>query len=140
MFVTASVLAATRFVKRGEGRPDLKVALLVKLAHSVAILLGASRSGWAIAVALGLGLAPAKAARFSFLPSIPAIAGATVLQLRDFDCSGAAPSRVAAALTGLVCLRWLVALVRRMELHRFSWYLVAVVAIVAVGAVFLVRC
>ena len=47
----------------------------------MAILPGCSRSGWTIAAGLALGLSPLEAARFSFLLSIPAILGASLLEL-----------------------------------------------------------
>lgn len=134
MAVTAVVLLLTRRVQVRDATLTPGRALLIGCAQAVAILPGASRSGWTIAMALALGLSPASAARFSFLLSIPAIAGATVLQLADMESVGASPSAlalgfVAAAVTGLFCLRWLVALVRRMALHRFAWYLFAVVVV-----------
>lgn len=58
-----------------------RVALAMGVAQAAAICPGVSRSGSTIAVGLLLGLAPAAAARFSFLLAIPAILGAAVLQL-----------------------------------------------------------
>ena len=134
MAATALLLATTRRFQPQDVRLDAKRAILIGLAQSVAILPGVSRSGWTIAVALGLGMSPVAAARFSFLLSIPAIAGATVLQLSDVESNttpvtALALGFVAAAVTGMFCLRWLVALVRRMALYRFAWYLAAVVGI-----------
>jgi len=132
MAATAGILLLTRRFTPGEQKLTVGRALAIGCAQSVAILPGASRSGWTIAVALGLGLSPSSAARFSFLLSIPAIAGATLLQLSDLEgvtasLSSLALGFVAAAVTGIFCLRWLVALVRKMALHRFAWYLLAVV-------------
>ena len=134
MGVTAVLLASTRRLTVRDHRLTWVGALAIGCAQAFAILPGASRSGWTIATALALGLSPAAAARFSFLLSIPAIAGATVLQLSDVEGAHASVSALglgfaAAAITGLFCLRWLVALVRRMELHRFAWYLAAVVVV-----------
>lgn len=139
MAATAAVLWSTRRVSRGDGVPAARTAFLIGCAQAVAILPGASRSGWTIAVALWLGLRPEAAARFSFLLSIPAILGALLLQVLDGGASetpaGAlAIGFVAAALVGLFALRWLVALVRRMELFRFAIYLCI---LVVVGAAWL---
>ncbi|HKK70857.1 MAG TPA: undecaprenyl-diphosphate phosphatase [Candidatus Krumholzibacteria bacterium] len=136
---TAVMLAFTRRLQRRNAPVDAWRAVAIGCAQALAILPGASRSGWTIAMALALGLSPVAAARFSFLLSIPAIAGATVLQLSDVEnvaspASSLALGFVVAAITGLFSLRWLVVLVRRMELYRFAWYLAAVVT---VGAVFL---
>lgn len=137
MAATAVMLAATRAVPRRDRALTARIALLVGIAQAVAILPGASRSGWTIATALFLGLKPAEAARFSFLLSIPAIAGAALLQFTDLEgvslpVGPLLAAFVTAALVGILCLRWLVALVRRMALHLFAWYLLALVVVGAV--------
>lgn len=134
MAATAVLLASTRAARRGEGAIVWKIAILVGIAQAVAILPGASRSGWTIAVALWFGVRPVEAARFSFLLSIPAIAGATVLQATELGgntipWSALALGTVISAFTGMLCLRWLVALVRNMEIHKFAYYLGAVVVV-----------
>jgi undecaprenyl-diphosphatase len=58
-------------------------ALLVGLAQSLAVVPGVSRSGATICMALLLGFARTDAARFSFLLSIPAVAGAGIFEARD---------------------------------------------------------
>lgn len=117
------------------------IALLVGCAQALAILPGFSRSGWTIVTGLGLGLAPREAARFSFLLSVPAIAGATFLQF----VGKPAPVRslpvlllavTIAFLVGLACLRWLVQLVQRMSLRRFAYYLWALVLVGALAIYF----
>lgn len=63
-------------------------AFAIGCAQTVAILPGISRSGSTIAAGLMLGVAPASAARFSFLLSIPVILGAAMLNLPDAIESG----------------------------------------------------
>ena len=63
-------------------------AFAIGCAQTVAILPGISRSGSTIAAGLMLGVAPATAARFSFLISIPVILGAAILNLPDAIESG----------------------------------------------------
>src|SRR5690606_12970042 len=57
--------------------PTWRHALLIGCAQLIAVTPGISRSGSTIAAALALGLGRARAARFSFLLSIPAIVAAT---------------------------------------------------------------
>ncbi len=57
--------------------------LLVGLAQSLALIPGTSRSGVTMTMARTLGFARVEAARFSFLLSIPAIAGAGILIVPD---------------------------------------------------------
>lgn len=56
-------------------------AFLIGLAQAVAVLPGFSRSGWTIAIGLYCGLAPRTAVYFSFLISLPAIAGSSFVDL-----------------------------------------------------------
>jgi undecaprenyl-diphosphatase len=58
-------------------------AVTIGLAQALAILPGISRSGATIVAARHLGLAPAHAAEFSFLMSIPPLLGGTLLSLFD---------------------------------------------------------
>lgn len=86
---TAAVLVVgERGRNRAESSEPLELgigqALLLGCAQAVAILPGVSRSGSTIAAGLTMGLAPDRAARFSFLLSIPAICGAAILQLKDY--------------------------------------------------------
>ena len=59
----------------------------------LAVLPGVSRSGTTIATGLVLGLKPAAAARLSFLLSVPAILGASVVTAFGEDDGGAMPPR-----------------------------------------------
>ncbi|MEW5701189.1 MAG: undecaprenyl-diphosphate phosphatase [Candidatus Zixiibacteriota bacterium] len=93
-------------------------------AQAVAILPGVSRSGSTIATGCMLGVAPAKAAEFSFLLSIPAVGGAAILGLKDAWGTGSLGSAhligaIVAALTGLVALRTVFATLQR---GRFAWF------------------
>src|SRR3989304_4848232 len=71
-------LAALRAAAR---EPSGRGAGGIGLAQAFAILPGISRSGSTVAAALWAGVRPAQAAEFSFLMSIPVIAGAAVLEL-----------------------------------------------------------
>jgi undecaprenyl-diphosphatase len=121
--------------------PSPRRALLIGLAQLVAVLPGISRSGSTIAAALGLGLGRARAARFSFLLSIPAILGATLKEGLDLVSaetpSVAEPSTfaigfVVSFLTGLLALRGLLKLIERFGMIPFVPYLV-IVGIVAIA-------
>ena len=84
------------------------------------------------------GVSPADAARFSFLLSAPAIAGATLLEGASALGSGAlaaAGSTVALELTvgfltafvaGTFALRWVFDWLARERFHQFGWYCLSV--------------
>lgn len=130
LFVTALLLAGGEAARRARAheapRPlGWRVALGVGLAQALAICPGISRSGSTIAAGLALGLAPAAAARFSFLLAIPAIAGAAVLQLPDARTEALPPAGTlalavgVAGLVGWFALRLLLAFLGR---GAFAWF------------------
>jgi undecaprenyl-diphosphatase len=75
-------------------------AILIGLAQTLALVPGVSRSGATICMALLLGLARSDAARFSFLLSIPAVAGAGILEARSAFV-GLGSSAIPALATGI---------------------------------------
>lgn len=68
----------------------LKTAIFVGIAQGIAVLPGVSRSGMSIAMGLFMGLGITEAFRFSFLISIPAVLGATLLECVKFMKTGEA--------------------------------------------------
>ncbi|MEZ6047456.1 MAG: undecaprenyl-diphosphate phosphatase [Planctomycetaceae bacterium] len=142
LVVTAMLLFMTsRFLKEpdSESPTDLEVplhkAFLIGLFQAVALLPGISRSGSTIAGALFTGIPRQAAARFSFLIAIPAIAGATVLMMKDYFTEPSVTSvspvalgvgAVISFLVGLVSLKGLLAIISRGKLHYFGWYCLTV--------------
>jgi undecaprenyl-diphosphatase len=140
---TAFLLALTALRSRANsletGKADdlvafpLWMALVVGIAQGVAILPAVSRSGATIAVAILLGMNRRTAGEFSFLLVIPAILGAMLLELKDFDpATTALPlatgvvSFVVAAVSGYVFLRLLLRFIRGGQFSWFSIYCLAV--------------
>jgi undecaprenyl-diphosphatase len=76
------LILATLFLKKGkEGREiDFIRAVIIGIAQGIAVVPGISRSGITITSALHLGIKENLAFEFSFLLSIPAIAGAQLLE------------------------------------------------------------
>lgn len=119
--VTAFLCFCAWKMTEGDLTPGLKIGLLVGLAQGFAVMPGVSRSGATITVALALGMSAPEAFRFSFLASLPAIAGAALLELKDVQ-SDALPvgwwlGFLAAFVVGLFCL----ALLRRVVNSRQWW-------------------
>lgn len=132
--ITALILLATRAANPRGRKLTLGVAIVLGIVQGLAITPGISRSGSTIAAALLLGVDRDEAAEFSFLMSVPAIIGATLLLAKDadlamFDPLDVAVGFVAALLSGYFALAMLVALVRRGGLHWFSiWCFGAAIA------------
>ncbi len=124
-----------------EPRPGAWSALAVGVAQAIAILPGISRSGSTVATGAALGVEVERMAEFSFLLSVPAIAGAGALQLADGGAEwGALPAIplavgfVTACLSGIVAIRIFVSMLKKRTFHRFSYYCWALGLAYLVGA------
>ena len=128
---TGLLLLATRWIQGGEtGELGMKwwQALVIGMVQGMAITPGISRSGSTIAAGLLVGLDREYAARYSFLLSIPAIAGASILELKDLHLTmdQALPlvtGFFTALISGYFALLILLKLVNRGAFWKFSPYL-----------------
>lgn len=120
--------------RRSVGQRDLAqitlmTAFLVGLAQALALIPGTSRSGVTMTAALFLGLSRTASAQFSFLLSIPIIAGAGLLQtLKVLENPGALSWSVfgwGALLSGIsayVCIRLFLAWIETIGMWPFVVY------------------
>ena len=105
-------------------------ALVIGLAQALALIPGTSRSGVTITASLFLGYNLATAARFSFLMSIPVIAGALLLMLvKEFELFfGSANltltliAMLVAAVSAYATIAFFVGLVTRIGMMPFVIY------------------
>tara|TARA_R110001592_G_scaffold337300_1_gene623796 strand:+ start:425717 stop:426520 length:804 start_codon:yes stop_codon:yes gene_type:complete len=107
----------------------LGIALLIGLAQAIAPVPGVSRSGITITAALLLGMSRQGAARFSFLLSIPVIAGAGLLKGWELASSGVAADwlllgtgAVISGITAYLCIAVFLRLLDRVGLMPFVYY------------------
>lgn len=113
-----------------EGKISALDGIIIGGFQSFAIFPGISRSGSTIAGALLRKLDKETAVRFSFILSIPAILGATLLEVAQitqtgFDSSLLLPyffGLVFSAISGIIAIKWLVAFLNKGKLHYFSFY------------------
>jgi len=126
--ITGISCLVTRYIPQGRRTVvNLGVfrSLCVGLAQGLAIVPGVSRSGMTIVTALGLGVAPREAARYSFLLSVPAVSGAALLKfieagsLDGMSWMVLAAGGVASALVGFLCLG---ILTRVLKAGNFFWF------------------
>ena len=128
--VTGLILLVTKFAVEKASEIRSGRALIIGAAQAFAILPGISRSGSSISAAMLSGVSGEEAARFSFLLAIPAIAGATLLQLNEIAGSGYGSINMAVSgvgilssfLTGSAAIWVLMKIIRRGKIHYFSWY------------------
>lgn len=142
LVVTGALLWLTRN-RSAKGRTVLQVtvkdALVIGLVQGIAIVPGISRSGSTIAAALLMGIDRRVAGRFSFLLSLPAIIGATLLGLKEASITTSLPAgavlggSLTAALVGYLALVVLLKVVDAGRLYRFAPYcwLVGAAAVLA---------
>lgn len=133
---------------RGMATLSLKDAIVVGLAQALAIFPGVSRSGATITAGLALGFEREAAARFSFLLSAPIIAGAGAKSL--FDVYGElrrgalgsseltlfAVGFLAAAISGYLCIKFLLRFLQRNSTDIFvyyRWLLSALIIVIALA-------
>lgn len=136
--LAALLWVAERVGKQARGMAQIgpRDALIVGLAQAMALVPGASRSGSTIMGGLLSGLDREAAARFSFLLSIPAIAGAAIFQLpvaleaRQLGWDVMLASIVAAAIAGYASIEFLLRFLRRHPTHVFVAYRIALGALI----------
>ena len=118
---------------------------ILGIAQALALQPGVSRSGVTITAARLMGIDRESAARFSFLLSIPIIAGAGLFKGVDLAQDGFPPGTgpaffwgiVSSAVSGFVVIAFLLAYLRRRTFFIFMVYRIAVavlvLAVVAIG-------
>ena len=126
---------------------SLKDAILVGCSQALAIFPGVSRSGATITSGLYLGFKRETAARFSFLLSAPIILGASLKSAVDVydQISAGTIARselvyffvgfIAAAVSGYLCIKYLLRFLQRHSMDIFVYYRWALAALVIIVAV-----
>ena len=114
-------------------------AVGIGFAQAAALVPGVSRSGATITLGLFLGLRREEAARFSFLMSVPIIAGAGSLKVGEVILQGMDAAQallfvvgfVTSAAVGYVTIRFLLNYLTNHSLRAFAFYRFGVAAVVA---------
>lgn len=129
LLVTGALLLAPRFIKIKSRKLGWKGALAMGIGQAIAILPGISRSGSSITAGLLSGVDAKKAAEFSFLMSIPAIAGAVVFKLDEFKekfTSDTMVSYLAGAISafvvGILAVALVMTAIKRGKFQYFAYY------------------
>ena len=133
LLFTGVILFASDRMARGRKTArtaTVKDALLVGCAQAVAVVPGLSRSGCTIAAGMALGFERTFAVRFSFLLSLPAVLGATLLKVIDVAKDGVDPAllpiylvgMVVAGVVGYFSIRLVNLLAQKNKFGRFAYY------------------
>ncbi len=134
VMVVVEKLPKASEVKDGEALSPWR-ALVVGLAQMIALIPGVSRSGSTILAGRFAGLKPAQAAEYSFLASLPIMAGVAVkLLITDSDYLVANAgvllvSNLAAFISGLLAVGFLMNYLAKHSLAVFGWYRIVLSAV-----------
>lgn len=130
LLLTGVVLLATQFFKAERERISFSDAFVVGLAQALAMFPGISRSGLTISTGIFKGLERSKAAEFSFLLSLPAILGASLLQLGEILDSAVSGREflsyflgmVSAFGVGYLAIKFLLKVIKKGKFQYFAYY------------------
>ena len=128
LLFTGLVLILSTIFKNQNSKYSLFSSIVIGLGQALAIIPGISRSGMTITISLLFGFSPRESAKFSFLLSIPVIAGAGVLGLQDIQSSDtfSADIIIAAMLSscfvGIIALKILLKLLELGKFYTFGIY------------------
>lgn len=115
--------------------------LIIGTFQGAAIMPALSRSGLTIAAALFRGIDKATAAYFSFLLSIPAIAGGLLLQslkvyrgeLENISASSLITATAMSAIFGFIAVKWMISTLKQGSLKGFAYYVWAIGSIILIA-------
>ena len=140
---TAVILIVTDKAKQGTkkgGEITKRDAICIGIAQAIAIIPGVSRSGSTIGAAVACDIDREEAANFSFMLSIPAAAGATVLEIRQIIIGATNLEFVfslpvilgffAAMLACYISIKIMLKMVVESKLRYFSYYLIVVASLI----------
>ena len=123
-------------------KPGFLHAIVMGCMQGVALLPGVSRSGSTLAGGLLSGLDRKSAAKFSFMMSAPAIAGALLLEGKDAIEEGwisdlavvpTIAGVIVAAVVGYLAIRFMLKLITKVSLNWFALY-VAILGVIFLAA------
>ncbi len=122
-------VARTTATDDWQSKPTWMAALLMGIGQAISILPGITRSGTTVITGTWRRIDPVAAAEFSFLMSVIAIGGAGLLKVPDAMESGASIGFVpllvgalAAMISGILAIRFFLALLRHQNFHVFAYY------------------
>lgn len=114
----------------------LPEAVFIGFAQALAIVPGFSRSGSTITAGLFMGFTRQDAARFSFLMSVPIIAGAGLLKLPEIAGIGNHAQLIAgfvsAAVFGFLAIKYMLRYISSRSFAVFTWYRLILAAIILI--------
>jgi undecaprenyl-diphosphatase len=131
LMITGTIVFISDTVKGNEltqEKTGVVRSIIIGISQAIAIFPGISRSGTTITTSMLTGLKRMEAARFSFLLSIPAIIGVTIMEIRDISSidsilmPGFFFGTLAAFISGYLVIALLLNMIKKRNLKIFSFY------------------
>ena len=137
------LLIADRFGAKSRGIEDVTfpIGIGIGAAQALALIPGISRSGISISAGRMVGMDRESAARFAFLMATPITAGAGIFEVRKLltgeggvqvETVPLVVGMLAAAVSGLAAIHFMLSYLRRRSLDVFVWYRIALAAVVLI--------
>lgn len=109
----------------------MKQAFLIGCSQAFAVFPGFSRSGTTILAGRLMGLSREAITKFTFLLSVPIIAGATVLKVKDLELTMEVFIGVFTSfIVGIICIKFLLKYIKKHDFSVFAFYRVIIAIIV----------
>ena len=118
---------------------DYKTAFIIGLFQVLSMIPGTSRSGATIIGALIIGVSRTAGAEFTFFLAVPTMLGASALKLIKFGFDFTTTEFITLVLgmavafaVSLLCIKWLMAFIKKHDFKVFGWYRIALGIIVLI--------
>jgi len=125
LIVTGILLYSSKFFY-GNKILGYKSSFLIGLVQGISIIPGISRSGSTISTGMMFGIEREKVAKYSFLLSVPAIIGASIL---EFDAAVFSANllpivfgTISSVIVGYFSLKWLMNIIIKKKFNLFCYY------------------
>lgn len=128
-FIMGITLISTKKIKKGTKKLNLLDTILIGIVQGIAVIPAISRSGSTIAYLMLRGYPLNFSFMFSFLISIPAIFGASLIEIfKAFKSGGFKPfytiGAIISFISGMLALKWLNRIINRQKFYKFGYYLI----------------
>ena len=109
----------------------LKQSFLIGCSQAFAVFPGFSRSGTTILAGRLMGLSREAITKFTFLLSVPIIAGAAILKVTDLEITTEVIIGILTSfITGILCIKFLLKYIKQHDFSIFAFYRVLIAIIV----------
>lgn len=116
----------------------LKQAFLVGCSQAFAVFPGFSRSGTTILVGRLMGLSKEAITKFTFLLSVPIIAGAAVLKVGELEFTREVLIGIATSfIVGVISIKFLLSYIKKHDFSVFAFYRVVIAIVIYIKLIWL---